>query len=103
MSPEVQVLYFWPEVILSVPREYSSNYSKGHVDIFIFVVRPRGRPKKLVPTFTLAQGEMSSVHHVPPDQVVKASSKQHIPVLFFPRFHLSFAKYPSLSLNNMSY
>ena len=35
MSPEVHVLYFWPEVILSVPRVYSSNYSKGHVDIFI--------------------------------------------------------------------
>ena len=55
--------------------------------------RRRGRPKKLVPTFTLAQGEMLSVHQVPPDQVVKAALKQHITVLFFPRFHLSFAKY----------
>ena len=57
------------------------------------VPRPRGRPKKLVPTFTLAQGDMSSVHQVPPDQVVKASSKQHIPVFLLPRFHLSIAQY----------
>ena len=53
--------------------------------------RPRGRPKKLVPTFTLAQGEMSSVPQVPPEQVGTGSSKQHIPVLLLIRFHLFIA------------
>ena len=48
MSPEVHVLYFWPEVILSVPRVYSSNYSKGYVDIFIslrFIARNGARSR----------------------------------------------------------
>ena len=58
------------------------------------VPRPRGRPKKLIPTFTVSQGDMSSVQQAPPDEVVKAASKQHIPVFLFTRFHLSFAKSP---------
>ena len=57
------------------------------------VPRPRGRPKKSIPTFILAQGGMSSVQQVPPDQVGKGSSKQHIPVFLLPRFHLFIAQH----------
>ena len=77
------------KVFVLVPEEESQEVpiATGNV------VRPRGSPKKSVPTLPLAQGEMSSVHQVPHDQVVKASSKQNIPVFLLPRFHLSVAQY----------
>jgi len=77
------------KVFVLVPVAESEEVSKTAGN----VPRARGRPKKLVPTFMLAEGEMLSVHQVPADQVGKASSKQHIPVSLLYRFHTAIAKF----------